>query len=96
MAQLRPPRHGRHAHRKRAPVVESLRRDLRAASTAPPRDRRLYWRLAQQITRERRVSPRTGRRETACELRIVVRTWTPEEGDAPLVVLAAPPPEVQS
>jgi hypothetical protein len=59
------------------------------------RDRRLFWRLAQETTRVRRVG-RDGmgyaRIETACELRLTIRPWRPEDGDDPLRVLAAPPP----
>jgi len=58
------------------------------------RDRRLHWHLAQSITRETRISRRTGHVEAASSLRIVVRPWTPLDGTDPLRVLAAPP-EVQ-
>ncbi len=55
------------------------------------RDPRLHWHLMQSITRERRISRRTGRREAAAELRIVVRPWRPHDGDDPLRVLAVAP-----
>ena len=56
------------------------------------RNRRLYWRLSQAVTREKRVSRRTGRWEAAASLRIVVRRWLACDGDHRLCVLAAPPP----
>jgi hypothetical protein len=62
------------------------------------RDRRLYWRLAQSVTRETRLVHigRGLRREATASLRIVVRPWQPSDGDDPLRVLAeAPAIEVQ-
>jgi hypothetical protein len=63
------------------------------------RDRRLFWRLAQRVTRETRIVRRgTGplRREAAASLLIIVRPWQPSDGDDPLRVLAvAPEIEVQ-
>jgi len=53
------------------------------------RDRRLFWRLAQSTTRERRLV--RGVREAAATLRIVVRPWRCEDGDDPLRVLARVP-----
>jgi hypothetical protein len=53
------------------------------------RDRRLRWHLAQSITRERRLV--RGRWQTACGLRIVVRSWQASDGDDPLRVLAVAP-----
>lgn len=58
------------------------------------RDRRLFWRLAQSVTRERRFARDgmgRGRWETACELRILVRPWQQSDADDPLRVLAAVP-----
>lgn len=59
------------------------------------RDRRLFWRLAQSITREKRtVRTRRGlRSEAASSLRILVRPWHPSDGDDPLRVLAVAPRE---
>jgi hypothetical protein len=59
---------------------------------ADDRDRRLFWRLAQSVTREVRL--RGGRREAAASLRIVVRPWQSSEGDDPLRVLASAPDAV--
>jgi hypothetical protein len=56
---------------------------------ADDRDRRLFWRLAQSVTREVRCC--RGRREAAASLRIVVRPWRPTDGDDPLRVLAVAP-----
>jgi hypothetical protein len=55
------------------------------------RDRHVHWHLAQSVTRERRQS-RTGRWETACVLRIIVRPWHPVDSDDSLRVLAVAPP----
>ena len=54
------------------------------------RDRRLFWRLSQGVTRATRVG-RNGRREAAASLRIVVCPWQPSHGDDPLCVLAVAP-----
>jgi hypothetical protein len=62
---------------------------------ADDRDRRLFWRLAQSVTRE--VRWRRGRREAASSLRIVVRPWQSTDGDDPLRVLAvAPSPTLEA
>jgi hypothetical protein len=53
------------------------------------RDPRLRWHLAQSITRERRFV--RGRWQTACALRIVIRSWQPSDSDDPLRVLAVAP-----
>jgi hypothetical protein len=61
------------------------------------RDPRLLWRLAQSVTRERRFvrdGRGRGRWETACEVRLTVRAWRPEDGDDPLRVLAVAPPGI--
>ncbi len=55
------------------------------------RDPRVRWHLAQSVTRERRLSHRTGRWETAAEVRIVARPWQSSDGDDPLRVLAVAP-----
>jgi len=60
------------------------------------RDRRLHWRLSQSTTRAIRLVNRghwRNVRETAGELRIVVRPWTPEDGEDALRVAPAPPPK---
>jgi hypothetical protein len=59
------------------------------------RDRRIFWRLSQKTTRERRFvedGRGRGRWETACMVRLTIRAWQPEDGDDPLRVLASPPP----
>jgi hypothetical protein len=61
---------------------------------ADDRDRRIHWHLSQRLTRERRFvrdGRGHGRWETACEVRLTIRAWRPEDGDDPLRVLAAPP-----
>jgi len=59
------------------------------------RDRRLFWRLSQAVTRETRPkrlrSGATFASEAAASLRIIVRAWMPEDSADPLRVLAAPP-----
>jgi hypothetical protein len=67
--------------------IDALARWLRVDD----RDPRVHWHLAQSVTRERRISRRTGRREAAAELRIVVRRWELSDGDDPLRVLAVEP-----
>jgi hypothetical protein len=58
------------------------------------RDTSIRWRVWQATTRDRRFS-RTGRLDPAVELHVTIRGWVHEDGDAPLVVLAAPPPEAK-
>jgi hypothetical protein len=58
------------------------------------RDRRLFWRLAQSVTRERRRT--RGRWGAASCLRIVVRPWQSTDGDDPLRVLAVAPPTTEA
>lgn len=51
----------------------------------------LHWHLAQTVTRERRFvrdGQGYGRWETACMLRVEVRSWRPEDSDDELRVLA--------
>jgi hypothetical protein len=79
-------------------LVASVKGPLDALSQwigVDDRDRRLFWRLAQVVTRETRPkrlrSGATDGSEAAASLRIVVRAWHPEDGDDPLRVLAVPP-----
>jgi hypothetical protein len=72
--------------------IDALARWLRCDD----RDPRLFLRLAQSVTRERRLSRKTDRPEAAASLRIVVRPWQEGgDGNDPLRVLAVPPTEVQ-
>lgn len=57
------------------------------------RDRRLFWRLAQTVTRERRLERDgrgRGRWVADASVRITVRPWQEADGDDPLRVLATP------
>jgi hypothetical protein len=61
---------------------------------ADDRDRRLFWRLAQSVTRERRFT--RGQWGAASSLRIVVRPWHYTDGNDPLRVLAVAPPALEA
>jgi hypothetical protein len=61
------------------------------------RDRRAHWRLSQSVDRTIPRVARLVRGKTtyvrSAELRITVRPWTPEDGEAALVVAPAPNPK---
>jgi hypothetical protein len=80
------------SHRKERRREKQQRAAL-ARGGVDDRDRRLFWRLSQIVTRETRMvrRGRSLRRESAACLRIVVRPWSPDDGTDPLRVLAGAP-----